>query len=106
MARVTVIAHGHLALQMRLAGFTVEEVLDAAGAEDALARHLEAEEGFVIVEEALTEGFSEAFEDRLAAHRGLPLVVTCPPFDSEESHVDEYLTEVLRPAVGYEIRLE
>jgi len=32
--------------------------------------------------------------------------VSCPAFDSEESRVDSYLAEVLRPAVGYEIRLE
>jgi vacuolar-type H+-ATPase subunit F/Vma7 len=106
MARITVIAHGHLALQMRLAGLVVDEVADAAEAEEALELHIEAAEGFVVVEEALMAGFSESFEDRLAAHRGLPLVVSCPSFDSEESQVDSYLAEVLRPAVGYEIRLE
>ena len=106
MARITVIAHGHLALQMRLAGLTVDEVADAAEAQEALERRIGAVEGLVIVEGALMDGFTESLRDRLAAHRGRPLIVSCPAFDSEESRVDSYLAEVLRPAVGYEIRLE
>ncbi|MBN2309805.1 MAG: hypothetical protein JXR94_12585 [Candidatus Hydrogenedentes bacterium] len=106
MPDLIAIAEGHLAIQFELAGIAVDEAADAQEAEETLARHLESEAGVVIVQETFAEGFSEAMRDRLARRRDLPLVVYCPLFDKEDSAVDAYVAEVVRPAVGYEIRLE
>ncbi len=107
MPNVIAIAKDQVALQLALTGVPVVEVREASEAEQVLAQHLR-EEGtqLVIVQEEFRAGFSEFFATQLARHRGLPLVVFCPAFDREESDVDTYISSVLKPAVGYEIRLE
>ncbi|MGI6459526.1 MAG: hypothetical protein ACOX5J_05425 [Candidatus Hydrogenedentales bacterium] len=100
------IAEDHLAGLLALTGIYVEEVRDAAEAQDALARLLDSSAQCIIVQESFREAFSPWFQDRLRAHRGLPLVMYCPAFDQEDAEIDAYLTSVIRPAVGYEIRLE
>ncbi len=110
---VVAIARGHIALQLALTGVHIEEVVDARDAEEVLDRYLESgardreqEVQVLVVQEDLRDQFSSLMRDRLAAHRRLPLIVYCPEFDKEDSEVDAYLAAVLRPAVGYEIRLE
>jgi vacuolar-type H+-ATPase subunit F/Vma7 len=103
---VVAIADGHLALQFALAGVAVDEVSGIHEAEDALEKCLASDARLAIVQASFRDGFSPGFRDRLALHRGLPLVVYCPSFDTDDADVDSYLADVLRPAVGYEIRLE
>jgi len=106
MPDVVGIANGHVALQLRLAGVPVEEASDPSEAESILSELLETRTHMVIVQENLGDGFSSAFKERLARHRSRPLVVPCPTFDAEELDVDDYLAAMLRPAIGYEIRLD
>jgi vacuolar-type H+-ATPase subunit F/Vma7 len=100
------IAEGHVAIMLSLTGMHVEEVSSVEEAEEALDSYLDSDARFVIVQEKYRDAFTPWFQERLMAHRGLPLVVSCPAFDKEDSEVDEYLASVIRPAVGYEIRLE
>ncbi len=106
MSRVVGIANGPVALQLKLAGVAVEEAADPQEAEAILDGLLEGKAQIVVLQEDLGKGFSAWFEDRLARHHSLPLVVNCPLFDKEESEVDDYLAAVLKPAIGYEIRLD
>ena len=106
MPDVVGIGEGHVAIMLGLTGMHVEEVSGVEEAEEALDSYLEGDTRFVIVQEKFRDAFSPWFKERLMAHRGLPLVVFCPSFDKEDSDVDEYLASVIRPAVGYEIRLE
>lgn len=103
---VAVIANGTLALQFGLTGADVEEAADAEEAEAVLGRYLDSGAEIVVVLEELAQGFSEAFRERLARHRGRPLLVYCPSFEQAEAEAGDYVSEVVRPAVGYEIRLE
>jgi vacuolar-type H+-ATPase subunit F/Vma7 len=106
ISRVVGIANGPVALQLKLAGVPVEEAADSQEAEAILDGLLEGKAQIVVVQEDLCKGFSAWFEERLARHHSLPLVVNCPLFDKEESEVDDYLAAVLKPAIGYEIRLD
>ncbi len=106
MPDVVGVAQGHVAIMLALTGMHVEEVGNAREAQEAIEGLLESDTQFVIVQESFRDGFSPWFKERLTAHRGLPLVVYCPAFDKEDSEVDAYLASVIRPAVGYEIRLE
>ncbi|MFO7973779.1 MAG: V-type ATP synthase subunit F [Candidatus Hydrogenedentota bacterium] len=106
MAEVVGIAEEHLAIMLTLTGMRVEEVRDVAEAEEALESYLESDVELVVVQEKFRPMFSAWFQERLMAHCGLPLVVLCPDFEKDDSEVDEYLASVIRPAVGYEIRLE
>ena len=106
MSSVVAIAQDHVALQLSLAGVTVREPADADEAEEILGSLLASDTDVVILQETLREGFSERFDNALAKHKGQPLIVNCPLFEEEESNVDAYLSAVLKPAIGYEIRLE
>ena len=44
-------------------------------------------------------------QDSLKQHTGEPLIVFLPAFDEEDSDVYAYLSSVIKPAVGFEIRL-
>jgi vacuolar-type H+-ATPase subunit F/Vma7 len=106
MPNVVAIAQDHTALKLGLAGVHVHEVSDVKEAEQQLTELLESDTNVVIVQEDLREQFSEWFSTQLSRHRGLPLVVYCPSFEAEESNADAYINAVLKPAVGFEIRLE
>lgn len=106
MPNVVAIAKGHVALQLALTGVYVVEVKDGREAEGVLGQYLNDGASVLIVQEDFRKEFSEYFATQLAHHRGLPLVVYCPSFDSEDSNVDAYITSVLKPAIGYEIRLD
>jgi hypothetical protein len=107
MPDVVGIAPDPAAIKLRLTGMYVEQVRDAAEGEDAIERWLE-EKGvaLLVVGEMLLDGFSPAFRERLRRHKGRPLIVYCPVFETETINVDEYLSAVIKPAVGFEIRLD
>lgn len=106
MPNVAAIAHGHQAIQLRLTGIHVDEAGTAREAEELCENYLKGNVNvLIIIEERFRSGFSEHFRDRLRKHKGAPLVVYCPGFEQEESDVDAYLSSVLRPAIGFEIRL-
>ena len=106
MASVIALAQDHVALNLALTGINVRQVADVQSAEDMLRDLLESDTDVVIVQESFREGFSERFINTLAKHKGSPLLVYCPMFEEEDADVDAYLSAVLKPAIGYEIRLE
>lgn len=93
-------------MQLALTGIRVEDAWTPDEAEDAVERYLDSDTRILIVEENLLHEFSDALNERLERHVDLPLVVYCPEFEQEDSDVDAYLTAVLKPAIGYEIRLD
>ena len=105
MSRISALASKATALTLSLTGIPVEECADVKEAERRCLELLDDGPEVLIVEEKLIESFSERTQDRLARHRGEPLIVHCPAFDEEESDVDEYLSSIIKPAVGFEIRL-
>ena len=105
MSKIRAIATEGTALNLALAGITIDEVSDAADAESRCDALLQDELDVLIVEERLRDSFSERMRDRLSHHKGDPLLVFCPAFDEESSDVDAYLSAVIKPAVGFEIRL-
>lgn len=105
MSKICAIAHGATAMNLALAGIRVTEVADAKDAEGVLDGLLQDKLDVVIIEESLREHFSDRMQDRLRRHKGAPLLVNCPSFDDEETDVDAYLSSVIKPAVGFEIRL-
>ena len=106
MAEVVAIAQDHVALNLALTGAKIRRPADAADAEDILRELLDTDTDVVLVQEDLRNGFSERFQNILAKHKGSPLIVYCPLFEEDEADVDAYLSAVLKPAIGYEIRLE
>ncbi|MDX9972153.1 MAG: hypothetical protein RBU21_04080 [FCB group bacterium] len=106
MPSVVAVAKDQVALQLALTGVYVDEVKDAREAEQVIGNHLETGTGVLIVQDDFRQEFSEHFQNRLARHRGLPLIVYCPSFKEGEANVDAYISSVLKPAIGYEIRLE
>jgi vacuolar-type H+-ATPase subunit F/Vma7 len=100
------IANGQTALELGLAGVRVEEVREPREAEKVLEGLLESDAQMVIVQEDFRGKFSEWFENRLARHGGLPLVIYCPAFEEEDAGTDAYINAIVRPAVGFEIRLD
>ena len=105
MSRITAIARGATALNLSLTGITVEEVASETEAESRVDALLDSDLDVLIVEEALRDTFGARLRDRLARHQGEPLIVYCPGFEEEDSDVDAYLSAVIKPAVGFEIRL-
>lgn len=106
MSKVVAVAADPLALELAMTGIEVRVVVDAADAGEVLATLLDSNVDLVVVEEAFREGFSPRFLDRLAEHEGLPLVVYCPAFDAEDDDTDAYVAALIKPALGYEIRLD
>lgn len=106
MPKIVAIASRHLALQLALTGIPVREAATPRDAEKAVEHALESDAEVIIIQDTLRSGFSEWFNARLSKQRGKPLLVSCPIFEDENSNVDAYLSAVLKPAIGYEIRLE
>jgi len=105
MSKIHALASDSTALSLSLTGITVEEVTDPAVAEKRCDELLQDGLDLLIVEEALRDAFTPRMQERLARHEGAPLIVYCPAFDDESSDVDAYLSAVIKPAVGFEIRL-
>ena len=105
MSDVTAVARGATALNLALTGITVEEVSSASDAESRVDALLQNGSDVLIIEEGLRDAFSDRMRDRLQKHSGQPLLVYCPGFEEEDTDVDAYLSAVIKPAVGFEIRL-
>jgi len=106
MPNVVAIAQGNTALQLALTGVHVENVADADEAQELLEPTLNGDTKVLILQEDLRSEFTEWYQEILNRHKGMPLVVNCPAFDDEESNADAYISAVLKPAIGYEIRLD
>ena len=105
-SKVVAIAQSQAALQLGLTGLKVHETQDPAAVEKLLGELLESDTHVVIVDEAFRNAFSEWFDMKLARHSGLPLVIFVPSFNEEDPGTDAYINAILKPAVGFEIRLD
>ena len=105
MSKIRAIAQDAMALNLALTGIRVEDVSDAKDAEARCDELLQDDVDVLIIEERLRDAFSERMQERLKQHTGQPLIVFLPAFDEEDSDVDAYLSAVIKPAVGFEIRL-
>jgi vacuolar-type H+-ATPase subunit F/Vma7 len=103
--RIVAVAKSATALNLALTGIPVEEISDAHDAEKRLEQLMQDGLDVLILDERYRDDFSNRMNDRLAKHKGEPLLVFCPPFDEEDSDVDAYLSSIIKPAVGFEIRL-
>ncbi len=108
MPSVMAVGRERMAVQLGLTGVHVRHVHDVDEAEDVVGEILDdpGDTQVLVIEEELRPQFSELMKDRLRLNRGKPMVVYCPEFAEEDSDVDAYLASVIKPAVGYEIRLE
>lgn len=106
MPKIVAVTDGTMALPIALTGVVVHEVKSAKDAEAIIEQHLQDDTEILIIQDTVRRSFSEWFGVRIARHRGKPLLVSCPSFEQEESNVDAYLNSILKPAIGYEIRLE
>ncbi|MCC6143888.1 MAG: hypothetical protein IT368_08780 [Candidatus Hydrogenedentes bacterium] len=105
-SNVVAIGRGTTALGLGLAGVSVERIENIREAEDRLRELLDSDAEMVIVEEQLRDEFSEYMHLALGRHHGLPLVIYVPAFASEEAGTEAYINAILKPAVGFEIRLD
>ncbi|MBX3179744.1 MAG: hypothetical protein KF886_20515 [Candidatus Hydrogenedentes bacterium] len=105
-SKVVALANGQAALQVGLTGVPVEEVFSVDAVETRLAQLMDSDTDLVIVNEEFRDHFSEWFQMRLAKHNKLPLIIFCPSFENEEAGTLEYINSIVRPAVGFEIRLD
>ena len=105
MAKIAAVARDATALNLGLTGIHVEDVRDIREAEKRVDELLQDKLDVLILDERYREEFSDRFMTRLQRHTGEPLVVFCPPFEDEDADVDAYLSAVIKPAVGFEIRL-
>ncbi|MBP8130513.1 MAG: hypothetical protein KA184_13120 [Candidatus Hydrogenedentes bacterium] len=103
-----IVAIGRAALELGvgLTGVRVERIDQVRDMESRLDELLDSEARVVLVDETFRDQFSEWCSNRLARHKGQPLVIYCPPFDEDDAHTDAYISAILRPAVGFEIRLD
>ncbi len=106
MAKIVALARGNTALSLGLTGVPIEEVRSQTGVEDRLSDLLEGDMDVVIVAEEWRDGFTEWMQNRLAKHSGRPLVIYCPSFDEDDPGTDAYINAIVKPAVGFEIRLD
>ena len=105
-SKVVAIAQGNNTLSLGLTGVPVEEIDQVDVVEDRMVELMESDTDMLIVDEHFRDHFSEFFQNRLARHAGLPLIIFCPSFEEEEANTDQYINAILKPAVGFEIRLD
>lgn len=105
-SKVVALANGQAALQVGLTGVPVEEILSVDRAENRLAELMDSDAEVVIVNEEFRDQFSEWFQMRLAKHNKLPLIIFCPSFENEDAGTLAYINAIVKPAVGFEIRLD
>ena len=105
MSKVIALATDSTALNLMLTGVSVEEISENKEVESRIEVLLQGDLDVLVIEEKLREDFSHRMQSRLKEHSGAPLIVYCPAFDEEDSDVDAYLSSIIKPAVGFEIRL-
>ena len=105
-SKMIAVAHGNTALSLALTGVTVEEIEDVTEAEERLAELLDGDNEVVIADERFRGKFSDWFEMRMQRHSGRPRLIFCPTFEEEDAGTDAYINAIVKPAVGFEIRLD
>jgi len=106
-SNIVAIGHGNSTLSVSLTGVPVEEIESVREVEKRLGELLDSRDAdVVILDEANRSEFSEWFQNRLAKHGGRPLVIFCPSFEEEDPGTDAYINAIVKPAVGFEIRLD
>jgi vacuolar-type H+-ATPase subunit F/Vma7 len=103
---VTLLCRPEVAPAFALAGFRPVEVLDGAEAGRRLVQMLsDARVGLVLIEAPLHDTLDPELQRRLSA-RPVPLVVPVPaPSWAEHAAADQVIVELLRRAIGYQVRL-
>ncbi len=104
--RVTLLCRPEVAPAFALAGFRPVEVADGAEAGRRLVQMLsDARVGLVLIEAPLHDALDPELQRRLSA-RPVPLVVPVPaPSWAEHAAADQVIVELLRRAIGYQVRL-
>lgn len=105
-SKVVALANGQAALQIGLTGVPVEEVYDVETVESRLSELMDSDAQVVIVNEEFRYQFSEWFQGRMDRHNRLPLIIFCPSFEEEDAGTLAYINAIVKPAVGFEIRLD
>lgn len=108
MHRVIVLTDAETAAGYRLAGVEVR-VTDADGARDALHAIIEEDTfGLVVVDEGLVPDPVSATE-RAMRGRELPVLLPVPSLGAsfdEDDDVHAYMKELVRNAIGFDVKLE
>lgn len=104
--RIVALAQGNNVLSLGLTGVDVEQCTSVDEVEDRLSELMQGEAQVVIVDEYYRSRFSEFFQGRLSRHSGLPLIIYCPAFEDEDPGTEAYINSIVKPAVGFEIRLD
>lgn len=103
-----IIAIGRTAVELGvgLTGVRVESFDDVQAVETRIEELLDSDARVVLIDETYRNHFSEWCANRLARHKGQPLVIYCPAFEQDDAGTDAYINSILKPAVGFEIRLD
>jgi vacuolar-type H+-ATPase subunit F/Vma7 len=104
--KVTLLCRPEVAPAFALAGFRPLEVPDTVEAGRRLGQLLaDSRVGLVLVEQPLYDALDPDLQRRLSA-RPVPLVVPVPgPSWAEHAVADQVIVELLRRAIGYQVRL-
>jgi vacuolar-type H+-ATPase subunit F/Vma7 len=104
--RVALLCRPEVAPAFALAGLRAQEVPDAAEASHRLRAILsDSRVGLVLIETPLHDGLDLELQRALSA-RPVPLVVPVPaPAWKEGAAADQVIVELLRRAIGYQVRL-
>jgi len=104
--RVALISRPEVAPGFALAGFRPLEVADPGDAGRRLGALLgDPRVGLVLIEAPLYDGLDSELQRRLSA-RPIPVVIPVPaPSWVEHAAADRVIVELLRRAIGYQVRL-
>ncbi len=110
MLKVVAVMREDLALGFSLTGLDVIPVKDAAAAVEVVREVIDSREsGLIALEQGLLEEMEERTRESLLA-RNVPLIVPVPGElawrDVEELPPDDYLAELIRHAVGYQLNVQ
>lgn len=106
MAKIVAIAQPNSAMGLGLTGIRVEEAQSARKADRRIEELLKSDADMLLIDENLRGELSEYTRLLLDRHKGLPLVIFCPAFREDEVDTRKYINAILKPAVGFEIRLD
>jgi len=108
--KVVCVMSRELALGFSLTGVEVVPVNEPSGAQEAVKELISGREaGLIVIEESLLEGMEERAREQLL-DSSVPLVVPVPGElawrDVEELPPDDYVSELIRRAVGYQLNVQ
>jgi V/A-type H+-transporting ATPase subunit F len=109
MPKMIVLTDSETATGFRLAGVEVRET-DKDGAQKTLEELIESEDyGLVAVDEGLIADPNRS-SVRIMRGRDLPVLLTMPSlgaaFDEESGDATEYMKQLVRSAIGFDVKLE